>query len=98
MTDQSLRDGRTGIRSPTALDGARDGPLERRRPIRSVVDVAHLKAPFEMLGFWSAIALPALYLPLVVAGIDSTGELFVFLALFAAHAIALFVGRSYGRD
>lgn len=98
MTDQPLHDGRTGIGSPTTADEARDGSVDRIGRLGSIVDVTQLMVPFEMLGFWSAIVLPALYLPLLIVGIDSTSELFVFLALFAAHAVALFLGRSYGRD
>lgn len=54
-----------------------------------------LLAPLELLGFWSAIALPALYLPLLVTGLDGTSELLSFLALLGLHLVALVIGRSY---
>lgn len=54
-----------------------------------------IAAPLAVLSFWSAIALPVLYLPLLVAGIDTTQELLLFLGLFALHVLALVGGRSW---
>lgn len=56
-----------------------------------------LTAPLSALAFWLAIALPALYLPLFVTGLESTSELLIFLGLFALHLLALFGGRSHRR-
>ena len=49
------------------------------------------------LSFWGAIALPSVYLPLLVFGIDSTEGLTTFLLLFGLHLVALFGGRRYRR-
>ena len=59
---------------------------------------AAVTAPLELLGFWSAIALPALYLPLIVTGLDTTSELITFLGLLGLHLVALVLGRSYRAD
>jgi len=57
-----------------------------------------LIAPLSALSFWLAIALPALYLPLFVTGLESTNELLTFLGLFALHLLALFGGRTHRRS
>ena len=71
---------------------ARDVSFEPRRIGQT------LAAPLELLGFWSAIALPALYLPLLLTGLDTTSELVTFLGLLGLHLVALVVGRSYRSD
>jgi hypothetical protein len=68
---------------------------ERATPDRHPV-VDDLSEPLSAVAFWSAIALPLLYVPLLAAGIGSTQDLLLFLGLFALHLVALFGGRSYG--
>ena len=51
----------------------------------------------ETVGFWSAVALPFLYLPLMVAGPQSTAEWLSVAALVAVHAVALVVGHAHNR-
>ncbi len=46
-------------------------------------------------GFWGAVTLPFLYLPLLFTGIGTAVEFGAFLSLLVAHAVALLVGRSY---
>lgn len=58
--------------------------------------VGDLSEPLSAVAFWSAIALPLLYVPLLAAGLGSTQDLLLFLGLFALHLVALFGGRSYG--
>ncbi|SEL49172.1 hypothetical protein SAMN04488691_10589 [Haloferax larsenii] len=53
-------------------------------------------APLRFVGFWTAVALPFLYLPLLHGGLESN-ELSVFVALVAVNAVALVVGHNYGR-
>ena len=87
-TDQSLHD-RARIGPPTGAetnDGRHPGLTGLMRPITG---------PLSALAFWAAIALPALYIPLLVAGLESTGDLSVFLGLFGLHLLALFGGRSH---
>jgi len=47
------------------------------------------------LSFWCSIALPAVYLPLLAAGIESTGGLAAFLGLLGLHVLSLVGGRDY---
>lgn len=58
--------------------------------------VGDLTEPLSALAFWSAIALPLLYVPLLAAGLGTTQDLLLFLGLFALHLGALAGGRSYG--
>lgn len=55
-------------------------------------------SPVRVLGFWIAVALPFLYLPLLVTGLDDAATTVAFLALLGANALALYVGRSHNRD
>jgi hypothetical protein len=54
-----------------------------------------LRGTLSALAFWLAIVLPALYLPLLVAGIQSTDGLVTFLGLLGLHLVALVGGRRY---
>jgi hypothetical protein len=54
--------------------------------------------PLEVVGFWSAVALPFLYLPLVVAGPTSPAEQTALASLVAAHVVALLLGRRHRTD
>ena len=56
-----------------------------------------ISTPLSAVAFYSAIALPALYLPLIISGIESTEGLLLFLGLFGLHVTALVGGRSHGR-
>lgn len=49
------------------------------------------------VAFWLAIALPFLYLPLVLNGFTGP-EVVAFLALLAVNGAALVIGHDYGRD
>lgn len=49
-------------------------------------------------GFWSAIALPFVYLPLVIDGLETVDGSLLFAGLVALHLVSLFVGRGHGRD
>lgn len=57
-----------------------------------------LTTPVEMVSFWLAIALPFLYLPLLVAGVTTDGELLSVFVLVGANVLALVVGHGYRRD
>jgi hypothetical protein len=83
---ESLHEHRTPIRS-TGGESTGEGLLAAKTLI----------APLSALAFWLAIALPALYLPLFVTGLESTHELLTFLGLFALHLLALFGGRTHRR-
>lgn len=49
--------------------------------------------PVEAVAFWTAVCLPAVYLPLLVLGRRST-----IGPLLALHAITLALGHPYKRD
>lgn len=77
--------------------GSAAGADDAREADRPLVTLRSLTAPASALSFWLAIALPALYLPLLFAGLSSTSDLVTFLALFGLHLAALVGGRSYRR-
>lgn len=67
------------------------------RPSRDRARVVEaLSEPLSAVAFWSAIALPVLYVPLLATGLGSTRDLALFLGLFALHLVTLVGGRTYG--
>jgi len=52
-------------------------------------------APLRTVGFWAAVALPALHVPLLLAGLDTTGEAVAFAGLVALNCLALWLGHGY---
>lgn len=57
-----------------------------------------LTTPLEVVSFWSAIALPFLYVPLLLAGISTQGELLTFVGLLALNLAALLAGHGHKRE
>lgn len=53
--------------------------------------------PVRFVGFWAAIALPFLYLPLLWEGLNG-GNGVVFVGLLAVNLLALVAGRNYRRQ
>lgn len=53
--------------------------------------------PIETLAFWSAVALPIAYLPLLANGLGSS-DVPLFVGLLALHATALVLGRGHGEN
>ena len=51
--------------------------------------------PIEALGFWAAIGLPFVYMPLVLSGVQTTTEQVAVGILIVTHMVALFLGRHY---
>jgi len=51
-------------------------------------------APVRFVGFWTAVFLPFVYLPLLFTRLDGP-TLTAFLALLALHAVSIVVGRKY---
>lgn len=54
--------------------------------------------PLEAMAFWAAVALPFVYLPLLVTGLDTTAEAIAVAALVTAHVLALVLGHRYRSD
>jgi hypothetical protein len=57
-----------------------------------------LRKPLRLMGFWTAVALPFLHIPLLLTGLDGAAEMGAFLALFALNVVALVLGHGYGDD
>jgi len=64
----------------------------------SLLSAGLLTTPLSALSFWLAIALPAIYLPLLITGLSTVSDLLLFLGLFGLHLLALVGGRSYRRE
>jgi len=52
--------------------------------------------PLRFVGFWAAIALPFLYLPLLYGGLQGD-QVLVFCGLLAANVASLVLGHKHGR-
>jgi hypothetical protein len=57
-----------------------------------------LRARLSWLSFWAAVALPALYVPVVLVDVDADTRAVAFLGLFGVNLAALVVGHSYSPD
>lgn len=90
MSENPLHDA-PRLGSTTTAEEATDGD-------RPLLPAGSLTAPISALAFWSAIALPALYLPLLLTGLSTVPDLALFLSLFGLHLAALVGGRSYRRE
>lgn len=57
--------------------------------------VGTLLRPIEAAGFWAAVGLPFVYMPLVLTGIETPTEQAAVGILIGAHMVALYLGRKY---
>jgi len=57
-----------------------------------------LAAPLRGLAFWAAIALPFLYVPLLVSGLESSAVRTAFAVLVAGNVVTLLIGHSYSSE
>lgn len=80
---------------PTLRTDAAEATVDER--VRTLLGTARdqVLKPLRVVGFWSAVALPFLYVPLVAAGLESTAELSVFLTLLTANVVAIALGHSH---
>lgn len=69
-----------------------------RLPEHVVSMIAQIARSLEAVAFWSAIALPFLYVPLLVNGVGTSAQLTAFLTLLAFHALAIVGGYRYNRE
>lgn len=81
---------------PATHDGSPPPDAQTPRGLLERV-VSPLATPIRATGFWSAIVLPFLYVPLLARGLATAGETGAFLGLLAVNLLALYVGRSYRR-
>lgn len=54
--------------------------------------------PIRFIGFWAAIALPFMYVPLLVTGLDTPGQFQTFFILLALNLTALLLGHRHRGD
>ncbi|MFB6121135.1 MAG: hypothetical protein ABEJ68_08485 [Halobacteriaceae archaeon] len=71
--------------APPAADGS---------PLRATL----LSGPLAAAGFWTGIALPFLYVPLLLAGPSGVAEQQIAFVLIALHGVALLVGHNHRQD
>ena len=57
-----------------------------------------LTGTIEMIGFWTAVALPFLYVPLLVTGLRTMPQRVTLVGLIALNIIALIVGHRHKRN
>lgn len=50
---------------------------------------------FERAAFWTAVALPFLYLPLLFGGISTSGEFVALVVLFGVNFVSLYLGHGH---
>lgn len=64
---------------------------------RSVLErVSPTLAPsIRRIGFWTAIVLPFLYVPLLAIGLSTASETATFLGLLTVNLVALYVGHAH---
>lgn len=80
-----------GWRSETGTANRTDSSTEWQR----TADRASSRLLVSAVSFWVAIALPALYLPLLLRGLEGVGGLWLFLTLVGFHVLALIGGRHH---
>ncbi|WP_248896504.1 hypothetical protein [Haloplanus halobius] len=52
--------------------------------------------PLRFVAFWAAVALPFLYLPLLIGGLQGE-QATAFVALLSVNVAALVIGHEHGR-
>ncbi|ELY81411.1 hypothetical protein [Natrinema gari] len=77
--------------------GESSPPSDRRDDDHGALEraVPGLASPIRAAGFWTAIAMPVLYLPLLATGLSSSLDCALFLGLLVANLLALYVGHAH---
>jgi len=83
VRDLSVRGQRGGADDRLDLGARR---LVRRPRVDAPVPTMHLRHSITAAGFWLGTLLPIVYLPVIIAGIDSMSRLSLFVALLTVHA------------
>lgn len=86
--------------SPTMSSSSPTVPTAR---LRESLDVQSLQrgvelvaTPLRFVSFWTAVALPFLYLPLLYGGLEGQ-QAYVFALLVAINVVTLLLGHEYGQ-
>lgn len=104
MSKRVLVDGEEGEQESTERSLSRAyaklvGMADRREEIlgRLLERYRHSNrlAPVRTLAFWSAIALPAIYLPLFATGLSNGAKRHAFVVLLALHSLAFLAGYDH---
>ena len=75
--------------SPTRADRLRESVDIDAEVLQSTI-----ATPVRFVGFWSAVVLPFVYLPLLFTGLQGT-YLTAFLLLVGVHILSIVAGREY---
>lgn len=62
---------------------------------REFSTLSALRRPLEAVGFWAAVALPFLYVPLILTGLGTRSTQLAATLLIGLHAVALVVGHRH---
>ena len=89
MANSPTRDSRATASTESTESQNHGGVLERLVPRRA--------GSIRKVGFWTAIVLPFLYVPLLATGLSTASETATFLALLGVNLLALYVGHAYRR-
>lgn len=85
--------------SPTTRDqqsAGTDESTDGSRETGSLEEIApSLATPIRKTGFWAAIVLPFLYVPVLANGLSSSRETAVFLVLLIVNLVALYIGHAH---
>ena len=54
-----------------------------------------LGSTFTAVAFWLGTLLPVVYIPVVIAGLDSLARFTLFVGLLGLNVVALVLGRDY---
>ncbi|WP_257300387.1 hypothetical protein [Haloarchaeobius sp. FL176] len=79
-----------------------DSAFDSGTPLNTPDYVSALQKGYESaqyglrtIGFWAAVSLPFVHLPLLLTGLDSTADLLAFGVLLGSNLIALLVGHHH---
>lgn len=79
---------------PMSNSSAHPPHVDAIESLRAGVD--RFLVPVRFVGFWLAVVLPLVYLPLLVGGLAAP-ETTVFVVLLALNILSLFAGHGYAR-
>lgn len=85
----STLDGPHSLESESG-DDAEEGPTVFERFTGGTV-----ARTFERAAFWTAVALPFLYVPLLFGGITTSSEFVALVVLFGVNFVSLYLGHDY---
>jgi hypothetical protein len=63
--------------------------------LRSRIDLETVLRPIRATSFYAALALPLVYVPLLVSGLESVSQTTTFALLLGLHVLALAGGHGH---